>query len=264
MNSGTDNVMPQGISGNGRFHGRRIFMKTQLSIVIGILIIVGCCVPGISAASPFQIKGEHYNLNIIGVKVSDQIKEVGDSMGHTMFVKLNGKTRIMMTQDAGGIFEVVDRNGLDGLTRFNIAPGHYNVYARALGKPNGNVHIQANGTFNDSVNGETLVMLGYVDITRSTGKPQSLNINSLFYVDVSVCTASLDGVCIEMTTYNDTWVFDIPELLSYYWDYDNNELKLLQVRFYPCTLDPTGTANDYCRWENGAPIDSTKQSVVPA
>ena len=237
-------------------------MKTRLSIVIGLLIIVGFCFPAVSAVSPFQVNGAHYNLNIIGVP--SQTKDVGDSMGHTLFVKLSGKTKIIMTQDEGGVFQVVDRNGLDGQAQFNIAPGHYNVYARALGKPNGNVHIQANGTFNDTVNGETLIMLGYVDIARTAGKPQNLNINNLFYVDVTICTAMLDGVCTEETTYTDTWVFDIPELLEYYWDYDNANLKLLQVRFYPCTLDETATANDYCRWENGDPIVSTKQSVVPA
>ena len=240
-------------------------MKTKLPIIIGLLIVAAFFIPGVSAAAdPFKINGEHYNLNIIAVKTADQIKTVGDSMGHTMFVKLSGKTKIIMTQDEGGVFQVVDRNGLDGQTQFNIAPGHYNVYARALGKPNGNVHIQANGTFDDAVTGETLKMLGYVDISRSTGKPQNLNINNLFYVDVTICTASLDGVCTEMTTYTDTWVFDIPELLEYYWDYDNNNLKLLQVRFYPCTLDATATANDYCRWGDGTAINSTKTSVVPA
>jgi hypothetical protein len=135
-------------------------------------------------------------------------------MGHTMFVPLNGKTKIIMTQNQSGVFQVVDRNGLDGQTVFNIAPGHYNVYARALGKPGGNVHIQANGTFNDSVNGDTLIMLGYVDIARTTGKPQSLNINNLFYVDVTLCTVSVDGVCTQMTTYTDTWVSIFPSCSS--------------------------------------------------
>jgi hypothetical protein len=239
-------------------------MKTKLSIGIGLFLIVGFCIPGALAASPFQVNGEHYNLNIIGVKTSDQMKEIGDSMGHTMFVPLNGKIKIIMNQNKSGVFQVVDRNGLDGQSAFTIAPGHYNVYARALGKPGGNAHIQANGTFNDSVNGETLVMLGYVDIARTAGKPQSLNINNLFYVDVTLCTTSVNGTCTQMITYDDTWVFDVPQLLQYYWDYQNNGTKLLQVRFYPCTLDPTGTASDYCRWDTGAPINSTKQSVIPA
>jgi len=46
-------------------------------------------------------------------------------------------------------------------------------YARALGKPNGNVHIQANGNFDDAVTGETLKMLGYVDISRSRENPRT-------------------------------------------------------------------------------------------
>jgi hypothetical protein len=52
-------------------------------------------------------------------------------------------------------------------------------------------------------------------------------------------------------------------LLSYWWDYNNQGLKLLQVRFYPCTLDATGTATDYCRWGDGSPIVSSK-TIVPA
>lgn len=242
-------------------------MKTKLPIVIGLLIVAAFFIPGVSAAAdPLKINGEHYNLNIIGVKTADQIKTVGDSMGHTMFVKLNGKTKILMTQDVGGVFQVVDRSGLDGSAEFNIAPGHYNVYAKALGKPGGSVHIQANGTFDDALTGETLAMLGYVDISRTTGKPQSVNINNLFYVDVTVCTAVVEGVCTEQTVYEDTWVFDIPELLEYYWDYDNAGVKLLQVRFYECTLatDPDVLADNYCRWGDGLPIISTKGTVIPS
>ncbi len=226
--------------------------------MVGLLLVVGFCIPGALAASPWQVNGPHYNLNILGSKT---VKDVGLSDGHTMFVKLDGKTRIYMTQDGGG-FLVTDPNGTDGSASFNIAPGHYNVYAIAKGKPGGNVKIQANGTFEDALTGETEYMLGYVDITRSKGKPQVLNINELFYVDVTICTAVVEGVCTEQTTYTDTWVFDIPELLSYYWDYTNDGLKNLQVRFYACTLDPTGEASDYCRWGDGTPIDSTK-TVVP-
>jgi len=132
------------------------------------------------------LSGAHYNLNIIGAK---NVGDVGASDGHTMFVKLDGKTKIVMTQDPEGNFLVTDRNGLDGGASFNIAPGHYNVYARGLGKPNGNVDINAYGEFMDAETGEVLIPLGYVNISRSTGKPQTVNINNLFYVDVTICTA---------------------------------------------------------------------------
>lgn len=229
-------------------------MRTKLPALLGFFVILGLCIPGALAASPCQVNGEHYNLTIIGVKSS---KDVGASDGHTMFVLLNGKTRITMTQDPLGQFYVTDRNGTDGTASFNIAAGHYNVYARAPGKPNGNVKIQANGTFNDSVIGETEYMLGYVDISRTKGKPAVLNINELFYVTVNVCTAvDSGGLCTASNTYENVWVFDIPELLSYYWDYTNTGLKNLQVRFYECTLDATGTAPDFCRDKDGTPIVS--------
>lgn len=245
----------------------RMYMKTKLPIliIIGLFVAVAFIIPVVSAKSPFQVHGSHYNLNIIGVKTSDQIKEVGDSMGHTMFVKLSGRTKIIMTQDAGGVFQVVDRNGLDNDgAEFNIAPGYYNVYARALGKPNNNyVDITARGEFDDAQEGETLIWLGAVNLARESKKPQSVNINRLFYVDVTLCTEydEINEVCTETTSYDDYWVFGIDELMEYWWDYDNYNLKLLQVRFYECTLDATGVAKDFCRWGNGDPIDSIKSIV---
>jgi hypothetical protein len=32
--------------------------------------------------------------------------------------------------------------------------------------------------------------------------------------------------------FSNVWIFNVEELLSYYWDYDNNGLKLMKVRFY--------------------------------
>ena len=207
----------------------------------------------------WQVNGKHYNLNIIGAK---NVGDVGDSSGHTMFVRLNGKTKILMTQDPTGTFDVVDRDGTDGRSEFNIAPGHYNIYARALGKPGGKTKIDAWGEFEDAT-GEQLVLLGFVNIERSKGKPRTLNINELFYVDVTLCL-SVDaetGLCTQEVVYTDYWVFDIDELLEYYWDYTNDGLKLLQVRFYECTLDPSAQASDYCRWGDGTAIDSTKTII---
>ena len=219
-------------------------MKSSIAAVV-LLVAAVVLASGASAGvgNSIPVNGAHYNLNIIGAK---NVGDIGDSKGHTLFVKLNGKTKITMTQDPEGEFKVVDRDGLDGSAEFNIAPGHYNVYATALGKPNGKAKIDAYGEFEDAVDGSTLVLLGYVNISRSKGKPQSVNINNLFYVDVAICTAvDANGLCTEQTVYTDYWVFDIPELLEYYWEYNNDSLKLLQVRFYECTLDPSGAAADY-------------------
>ena len=48
----------------------------------------------------------------------------------------------------------------------------------------------------------------------------------LFLVTVSIDTGS--GI----VDYHNAWVFDIPELIEYWWEYDNNGNKLCQVRFY--------------------------------
>lgn len=195
----------------------------KLFVGIAVLLVFGMMAASAIAGKGNKMpSGTHYNLNIIGSPKDN--KDVGDSMGHTLFVKLNGKTRIYMTQATDGQFKIVDRDGTDGTARFNIAPGYYDVYARALGKPGGDVHIEAWGEFSDDIGAP--IKLGEVDLTRTKGKPQTVNINKLFYVDVILI---VDGLEVE---YENTWVFDIVELLEYYWEYYNNKLKLLQVRFY--------------------------------
>jgi hypothetical protein len=251
-----------------------------IAVVLALGMVASVAVAGVGNKLP---SGPHYNLNIIGAKTD---KDVGDSNGHTLFVRLDGTTKIIMTQADDGEFKVVDRNGVDegermGEATFNIAPGYYNVYARALGKPSKHVDIDAFGWFYDELLGETLVWLGYVKIERKKGKPDTLNINELFYVDVSLCTATdmvlvdPDGIpgsgdeyyeeqCVEWVVYEDYWVFDIEELLEYFWNYDNKGLKLLQVRFYECNLaeDPDNPPDDYCTWPDGTPIISKKDIVT--
>jgi hypothetical protein len=203
-------------------------MKSLIIAVVVVSLTTAYAFAGVGNEMP---SGPHYNLNIIGSKYE---KDIGQSMGHTLFVKLRGKTRIYMTQATDGQFVVVDRDGTDGTAEFNIAPGHYDVYARALGKPGGEVHIESWGEFEDDEDVK-LFKLGEVDLSREKKKPVTVNINELFYVTVTLCVDydEVGGVCNEYVTYTNEWVFDIAELLEYYWEYYNTDLKLLQVRFYP-------------------------------
>jgi hypothetical protein len=89
--------------------------KKAIIVAVGALIVCGLLVSTIALAgvgnndkNGWQVNGPHYNLNIIA---KDKHADVGDSSGHTMFVKDDGKTKIIMTQDPGGEFYVVDRNG---------------------------------------------------------------------------------------------------------------------------------------------------------
>jgi len=179
-------------------------MKKTSIIAIGAFVVCGLLMSsGALAGNGNDLpSGPHYNLNIIGV---EDKRNVGESMGHTIFVDLDGHTKILMTQATDGVFQVTDRNGLRGPAEFEIASGVYDVYARALGKPNGKVNISA--YYGDDI------YLGSVPLDRDTGKPQTKSLNKLFYV-------------------NGDWILNIEEYEGYYWDYNNDKLKLLQVRFY--------------------------------
>ena len=47
------------------------------------------------------------------------------------------------------------------------------------------------------------------------------------------CEEGYDLVSVFEVQYDETWVFNIGDFVTYLWNLDNNGLKLLQVRFYP-------------------------------
>ena len=62
--------------------------------------------------------------------------------------------------------------------------------------------IDAHGLFDDAMTDDQLRWLGYIKISRNTGKPVSTNINELFYVDVTLCSAvDAEGACTEEIIY---------------------------------------------------------------
>src|SRR5262249_986651 len=191
------------------------------------------------------LNGSHYNLNIIGVPKGKTV-DMTNTSGHPIFVHLQGTTKIYYV--AGSQFEVRDRNGTDadGATvEVPSDPGGtsvcYDVYATALGKPNGNALVQAvciieglTGTCEDAL------QLSSFTVTRSKGQPRPENISDIFRASGCVDTNS-SGACDKCDTmFKTVWIFNVPQLVSYFWDYTNTDLKLMQVRFYP-TVGGCGT-----------------------
>lgn len=198
---------------------RQVWIAAALMLLVSVSVFAG-----VGNTAP---QGPHYGLNIVGVK---NVGQIGDSNGHTIFVPLNGPTKIYMKQ--GTEFRIDDRNALDGSGSFTIGPGEYRVFAAALGKPNGNVEIIANGIFTDAA-GTQLLELGTVDLSRTKGKPVSVDITPLFKVTAEFCIAEdAEGNCTDTETVTNKWVFSVPYLVEYFWDYLNGGMKLLQVRFY--------------------------------
>ena len=172
--------------------------------------------------------GAHYNLNVIGVPKGKTADMTGSS-GHRIFVPLSGNCKINLAQ---GIFEVLDGNCTDGPASFQLPnpdPDNdgvttYSVWARALGKPGGSSKMTTCAT--DPTTTEVWCSVYSSVQVRSKGKSTFSDVSKqLLYIYADI---NADGVLERYNLFNDS-------LMDYYWNYDNQGLKLLQLRFYEVT-----------------------------
>lgn len=174
--------------------------------------------------------GAHFNLNIIGVPKTKSADMTGNN-GHRIFMPLEGKSKILLGE---GDFKVIDANGTDGSAKFQLPnpdpenDGYtvYSVFARALGKPGGKSTTTTCAidpvTLEEWCSTESLVMV------RSKGKSTFSNVSrELLYMYVDL---DGDGTIERLPLFDD-------RLQDYYWSYDNQGLKLLQLRFYPISTN---------------------------
>jgi hypothetical protein len=175
--------------------------------------------------------GPHYNLNIIGVQ-KDKTAAMDNNSGHRIFVKLWGKTKILLAE--GDDFRVLDANGTDGNgAKFQLPDPDpdddmvtsYSVFARALGQPGG--WSQTNTCFVDE-NGDLYCSLDTLTLVRGHGQQKFRNVSKellTVYADIDD-----DGVPERIGLFDD-------ESYDYFWSYNNHGLKLAQLRFYPIATD---------------------------
>jgi hypothetical protein len=171
--------------------------------------------------------GAHYNLNIIGVPKNKTADMTGDN-GSRIFVPLYGTAKILLSQSTDGSFGVLDANGTDnnGASFKLPAPGNYSIWARALGKPGGSSTLTTCAI--DPVSGETICSTDMLVSVRGTGKSSFSNVTK------ELTTITIDptlATTLGLTCSGTVDIFD-PCLQGYFWNYDNNGLKLLQLRFY--------------------------------
>ena len=174
--------------------------------------------------------GTHYNLNLIGVAKGKSSDMTGNE-GHRIFVSLAGRTKIMLSE---GEFQVLDANGTDGTAEFQLpSPDSdndgvtaYSVFARALGKPGGSGSIRTCAT--DPVTEEEFCSIYSTVLVRNKGRSTFENVSrELLYVFVDLDD---DGTVERIPLFDD-------RLQDYFWQYDNNGLKLVQLRFYEIPTD---------------------------
>ncbi|NIR45854.1 MAG: hypothetical protein GWN99_15600 [Gemmatimonadetes bacterium] len=176
-------------------------------------------------------KGPHYNLNIIGVE-KEKSADMTGNQGHRIFVSLGKKkpgssvkTRINLVQDTDGTFQVLDANGTDGGAIFQLPePGTYTIWVRPRGQPGGEAKMT---TCVDDPDYGTICSSEYTVQVRERGGRKFENVTDEL---TSIVLEEGSEAALEC---GDTKVslFD-PCLEGYFWDYDNNGLRLLQVRFY--------------------------------
>jgi hypothetical protein len=183
--------------------------------------------------------GPHFNLNIHGVANGGGFN--GNNQ-NDIFVPLNGSCKIMLQQSFTYDFQVLQPNCVTNPTAEFSLPAPcaisqttglctssttiYSVYARALGKPGG----QSNTTpcFTDTT-GTYCSMYNYAAV-RGTGQSKFTNAtDSLLFV-----TQCMSGTTVTTPIFSNS-------LAQYYWQYDNQGLRLAQLRFYQVpTAVPTG------------------------
>lgn len=184
--------------------------------------------------------GQHYNLNLIGFANGQTTKTTTGTGGNVIFVPLSGHCEIDL---AMGSFAVLDNNCTDGTSAqfqlpnpdvTNSGTTTYSVFVRALGKP-GNTADMKTCAY-DPGTGETVCSVTTVSL-KSTGKQSFANVSKqLLYVYADIDN---DGTLERVPLFGS-------DLQDYFWSYDNQGLRLAQLRFYPgvCTEVPSATNPD--------------------
>jgi len=219
-------------------------MKQSL-VFVSIILMVCLAAPAYAQVGK-GLNGPHYNLNIIGVPKDKPVPTMTDSNRHTIFVPLQSGAdvarNVKIFYVAGDHFEVLDGNATDDNEATIMVPGVdygdlcYDVFAAALGKPNGNVVVTASCIMDDLIGECTdALLLDHFTVERLKGKPKQVNISDIFRATGCI-DMNDDGICnTGDISFENVWIFNLPQLIEYFWDYDNNGLKLLQVRFYQTT-----------------------------
>ncbi|UCC72917.1 MAG: hypothetical protein JSV86_21655 [Gemmatimonadota bacterium] len=209
--------------------------SARLQLLAALVLLSSLAEVSLAQTGNGAPNGPHYNLNIIGVPKTKTAEMTGNS-GHRIFVSLGKpkpepavRTRISLSQSTDGTFQVLDANGTDGGAIFQLpAPGTYSVWVRGLGKPHGETEMT---TCADDIAGE--LVEGEICSTQSVVEIRERGRRRFRDVTEELTTIELDPESDAAQACGDTRVSLFAECLQgYFWAYDNNGLRLLQVRFY--------------------------------
>jgi hypothetical protein len=242
-------------------------MKWRIASVSTFVCLTALCVvvlsatagTGTAATGNGAPSGSHYTLNIIGVPQGKTADMTGNN-GSRIFVLLNGgedatslngkaysdlnkvNTIGLVPAPVGESFQVLDANATDSTGALFQLPldvsSSWTVWARALGTPGGSA-IQttcAASSFIDTVTGEIFCSGDSALYYRTKGKSTFSDVTSqLLFLNVTIdstvnpqlaaCLGVVGTQTVNVSLFNSCFQ-------NYFWNYNNNGLKLLQLRFY--------------------------------
>ena len=200
--------------------------------------------------------GSHYTLNIIGVPKGKSADMTGNN-GSRIFVLLNGgedatslngkpysaldkvNTISLTPAPAGQSFGVLDANATDSNGAAFQLPADvsssWTVWARALGTPGGAaVQTTCADSFLDA--GQIFCSEESAMYFRTKGKSTFSDVtNQLLFLTLTIDSTATPGLasCLGVSGTQPVTVSLFNSCLeNYFWNYQNDGLKLLQLRFY--------------------------------
>lgn len=214
---------------------------------VPILIAAIIAISAIFAVMPVMAGSENnvgrhvYKINIIGRPNDWSGKDTGSS-SKTLFISLfEQKERVVCEPTSGVVmkhvyvetplpgqriyfytntaneFDVEDRDATDGKAIVSIpeTTGGYDIYVRVLGGSNKNFPGCLDADAYKFISADNYYYIGHLDANRNPGKPEKVNVRSLFYDN---------GVSYFDTVWSD-----------YFWVIANNGLRNMQLIFYETT-----------------------------
>ena len=236
----------------------------RLSVCLSLAFALVVTVPAFAQVGK-GLSGAHWNLNIIGVPKDKTVPDMTGSDRHVIFVPLQSggdvNRQVKIYFERGDSFKVTDGNATDDnevtfQVPYEFCPDltqgceellSFDVYAVGLGKPFIGRIVEAECTYSEDVAPpdatctDTLLM-GSFEVNRQKGKPQPpVNITDVFRASGCLDLDGDDACSAGDLAFSNLWIFNIAELVESWWNYDNNGLKLMQVRFYETTSGSIGT-----------------------
>jgi len=175
----------------------------------------------------------------------------GDSTDNiNCLVALDRTNKIFLA--GGADFQVTDGNACDkdgaALTLPWAIATEWTIWVRELGKPGGTGDIILCGiadmgtvTTDDD---EVVCSVNDVDLARYSGKTSPTGTGKSVFRNVTTQLTTIDYLVLVGIDENGDPIYEEEsatlfdeDFYSYFWDYDNNGLRLVQLRFYPVVAE---------------------------